>query len=670
MVRTLLLRSSVCLVALALGAAPLRAQPPATLGPPEELPSIPPTRVPGTVTPGAEPFPATPNLPSGVGLTPTRGESPLREFGGSISIIDSAQIAASQQPFLADLFKTQPGLDVQQNGGPGRQTSIFMRGQASRATKVLVDGIPINDPSTPQRTFDFGSLNTLEIERVEILRGPQSTLYGSDAVGGVINIITKRGDGPLHGWVSSSAGAYGTTENTTHVAAGNSLFYFSMGVSQFDTAGFSVANTKYGRFFDTEPDGYHQTSLATRFGWTPTQNFDIDVVMRYLHSKAALDSFNQAPFEFVTDDPFTNSRNEQFYGRASARWAILDGAFEQRIAFNRTTINRDFNDPNSFFPPTSTLFHGSTDKVEYQAIAKLTENNKLTFGIDHTIERFDNPPTQNNQVSQADKAVYVQDQIGLWNRWFTTAGVRSDDYELAGVATTWRIASVFRVDEVGSAVHGSYGTGFIAPALFELFADAPPFVFGNPHLRPEHDKGFEYGFEQSLFDKQLKFDVTYFRIDSRDLIEYVFPTFDNVGNARSTGVEFTTTWKLTDTTTLTGNYTYCRARDLDLQRLLNLRPQQKGAITLNQKLFDGRGNWYAQLVAVGDRFDYSAPTLFQHMPQHVVVNTAFSYDIRPNIQLFARADNLFDANYEEVVGFGTPRFSVYGGVKISFGGTK
>ena len=182
-----------------------------------------------------------------------------REFGGSVSVIDGPQIVNSQQPFLRDLLQTTPGLDIAQNGGPGRVASVFLRGQSSRATKVLVDGIPINDPSSPQRTFDFGSFNTLEIERIEVLRGPQSTLYGSDAVGGVINIITKRGQGPPRAWISTSGGSYGTFENVGHVSGGNSQGYYSAGASWFDTDGFSVANQRYGRPFNTENDAYRQT---------------------------------------------------------------------------------------------------------------------------------------------------------------------------------------------------------------------------------------------------------------------------------------------------------------------------------------------------------------------------------------------------------------------------
>ena len=241
-------------------------------------------------------------------------------------------------------------------------------------------------------------------------------------------------------------------------------------------------------------------------------------------------------------------------------------------------------------------------------------------------------------------------------------------YELAGPATTWRVASVFRIDETGSALHGSYGTGFIAPSLYELFADAPPYVFGNPHLRPERDHGFEFGFEQSFFDKHLTCDVTYFRTDSEDLIEYVFPTYDNVNKARASGVEFTTTLKLSKNTSLVANYTHQSALDLELNRPLDLLPKDKGSLTLNERLLNGRGNWYIQMVAVGDRFDYSAPVDLQHMPAHAVVNTALSYNLRPHVQLFTRIDNLFDANYEEMVGYGTPRFSAYGGVKITFGG--
>ena len=358
MIHQILRRSFPCIAVLGILSSPVGAQPDTQPAPASELPSIPLTRMLGDSTSGAEPFPASPLSP-GVGLTPTRTESPFREFGGSVTVIDAPQIVNSQQTYFRNLLQTTPGLDLAQNGGPGTVTSVFMRGQSSRATKVLVDGIPINDPSSPTRAFDFGSLNTMEIERVEVLRGPQSTLYGADAVGGVINIITKRGEGPMQGWISTMGGSYGTYEDIVHISGGTSQGYYSFGASCFGTTGFSQADRRYGRYFDTENDPSRQTTLSTRFGWTPAENFDVDVVLRYLKSQVALGSFNRPtpPFDppLVTYDPLTSSQNEQFYGRVAARYALLDGDLEQRIAYNRFQVNRDFSDPNNQWSPVYAL---------------------------------------------------------------------------------------------------------------------------------------------------------------------------------------------------------------------------------------------------------------------------------------------------------------------------
>jgi len=367
----------------------------------------------------------------------------------------------------------------------------------------------------------------------------------------------------------------------------------------------------------------------------------VDVVLRYIRGSTALDAFNQPPFDLVTDDTRAGSHSEQFYGRVSTGLTLLDGDLETRVAYNRTQINRDFNDPNSAFPPTFSLFHANTDKFEYQANLRLTENNHLTFGAEYLTESFDNPTANQPRSQQDDSAVYVQDRVGLWDRWFTTAGLRWDDYQFAGPATTWRVASVFRVDETSSAIHGSYGTGFIAPSLFEQFANAPPFVIGNPNLKPEHSHGFEYGVEQGFCEKNLLLDVTYFRIDYGGPDPVRLPTFQNVTRARASGVECIATVKLGENTRIIANYTNTATLDLAQDRPLQLRPRDKGSLTFNQGFLDGRANWYLQLVAVGDRFDFSAPTALQHMSPHAVVNTAVWYDLRPNIRLFARVDNLF-----------------------------
>jgi vitamin B12 transporter len=638
--------------------------------PPDDVPTLPPVRVPGERPTGdVSPFPGTGSLPDSVAVTPTRGESPIREFGGSVTVIPESRIINSEQPYLRDILFTTPGLSVIQNGGPGRASSVFLRGASSRATKVLLDGIPINDPSSPQRAFDFGPFSTLDIERVEVLRGPQSVLYGSDAVGGVINIITKRGQGPTTTWFSGMGGAYETYQASAGASGGTDKFYYSIGLTRFDQEGFNVSNQRYNRAFTVENDPFRQNVVSSRFGWTPNEHFDIDVVLRYIHSDVAVDAFNRPPFEFIEDDPRATGNSSNFYGRIGGRLSLLDGMFEQRVAYNQARTNRESSDPNNFFTPETNLFHAVTQKFEYQANLKFGDWNRFTLGYDYYHEAADNPPTDPVRRTNKDNAIYLQDHLSIADRWFTTAGIRWDDYELAGPATTWRLASIYHVKQTGTAFHGSYGTGFVAPSLSELFTFLPPFAFGNPNLRPERARGYEYGVEQTFFDRKLLFDVTYYRLDFDDQIDFDFnqSTWFNIATSRSTGVEAMMSALLTDSTRLDVNYTNNNATDLDRNRTLPRRPYDRVNVTLNQGLLNGRANWYVQFSTVGVRYDYAVPAPQQRMPTYALVNTAFWYDLTKNVRLFGRIDNVFDADYEEVVGYNTPRFSAYGGIRITLG---
>ncbi len=662
-----------------------------------QFPELPEVKIPGEMTPAPatsaptiNPFPAVPNLAADVALTPTRTESPIREFGGSVSVIPESRIVNSEQPFIKDLLTTVPGVDVVQNGGPGRVSSVFLRGQSGRATKVFLDGIPLNDPSSPTRAFDFGNFSALEIERIEVLRGPQSVLYGADAVGGVVNITSKRGQGPLAVSFTNYAGTYDTYNSQLNLSGGTSEYYYSFGVAQFLQNDFNSANTMYGRDFNQLSNPFHQTTMGTRFGWTPSKFFDVDVVLRYIQSDTSLDSFNR-PFDFndpenipnslVSDDAFAHNATTQYFGRIGARLELLDGLVEQRVAFNRASTRRYFIDPNSF-APEARVTDGLTHKFEYLTNLKFSENHKLTFGYDYLHEDAQTPTSDPMALRRSynlnDNALYIQDHIGLFDRWYTTAGIRRDDYSQAGAATTYRIASIVHIDEIEAAVHGSYGTGFLAPSLSELFAFNPPFDIGNANLRPERARGFEYGFQKTFLDRKLFFDITYFRIDSEDRFGYVFdfanfgganlPTNYNISRAHSSGFEVITSVQLMEQTRLDVNYTNTSTLDHDKNFYLPRIPQNKVSATLNQGFAAGRGNVYAQMLWVDTRYDPAAPAAVRRMDPYMVVNTAAWFDVLPRVRLFGRIDNLFDRPYEELVGYNTPRFSVFGGVKVSLGG--
>lgn len=614
---------------------------------PPALPVIPETTV------VAEPFPRTP-LSGDVVLTPNRMEVQRRQVGGSVTVITSEQIRRTRQRTILEVLRNVRGLSFTQLGGPGRQASVFMRGAASGQTKVMLDGIPLNDPSNPSRQFDFANFSVDNIERIEVLRGPQSTLYGSDAIGGVINIITKRGDGPPVLRYSSSGGSFGTFDQAANVSGGTDSVYYSVGGSYFQNDGFSAVSPRLGA---TEEDFFRNGNLSGRFGVILNDNMDLDVVLRYTDAVSGIDGF-------ATDALGVINTAEIFFMRTQARLLMLDGRLEQKVGFNLTNYNR--GSPQSLFAP---FFDGDTLMFDYQANLSLIDtdcfDNIVTVGVNYLQEDADTG-SLGSRFGQYARSIYFQDQINLWDRWFTTVGARHDDYSRAGVADTYRVTTRYNLPEFNdeqTAVHASIGTGFRAPSISELFAAAP---FGNPNLRPEESKGWDVGIEQSLQEGRMLVDVTYFRNNFEDLIVFPAPVFTpvNVDRALATGVEIFALWQITDDTSVTGSYTRTDTEDRQTQRQLLRRPRDKFTLGINHTWLDQKANVSIYMRWISDRLDVGNATV----DEYFVVNASTRYDLSENVNLFARVDNLFDENYEEALGFTTAGISAYGGVEILLGG--
>ena len=456
------------------------------------------------------PFPRNP-LSGRAVLSATRTEILREQNGSSVTVITGEQLRQSGQSLLHDALRGTPGLNVVRAGSPGQQTSIFIRGTESRHTKVLLDGIPLNDPSSPSRGFDFSNLTVDNIERVEVLRGPQSTLYGSDAIGGVINIVTRRGQGPPKYRFSTMGGRFGTFRQSASVSGSSDRVHYSMGGSFFDSDGFSTAAPRLG---NTENDGFRNGNLSGRFGWLASDTTDIDVVLRYTDAEAQIDGY-QFPVGPV-DDLLRKLKNETFAMRTQLRTEMLDGLIEQKVGFSYTRFHRRDTNPGFFGTPA---FDGSTAKFDWQANVLLHETtrvrNVFTTGLDYLDEGASS--TMASRRSLHATGFYLQEHVVVDERWSTVAGARWDRYSVAGGAKTFRVTSRYALEESDTAFHGSIGTGFRAPAINELFDPS----LGNLGLRPERSFGWELGVEQPLADGDLVVDVTYFRNDIDDLLSLI-----------------------------------------------------------------------------------------------------------------------------------------------------
>lgn len=605
-------------------------------------------------------------------VTATRGEAELNQVGSSVTVITREEIEQRRMPLVLDLLRSVPALDVVQSGGPGSQTYVGIRGAKSEHTLVLMDGVRMNDPSAMGTAYDFAGLTTDNIERIEILRGPQSTLYGSDAIGGVINIISRRGKGKPGGFVSAEGGSFGTAVEKAAVSVGTDLARFSLGLSRQDTGGFSSAAEKYGNH---EDDGYHATSVSTQLGISPSRIFDVDCIVRYLNAKTDLDNGGGTG----QDDPNAIVGSEQVFVRGQGRLSLLDDLWEQKFGVSFSSLDREYrNDTDASHPSDleRSTYHGESLAFDWQHTLRLHDTNTLTLGLETREEKAHSDyysessygPYSSIFPKESDRITgyYLQDRINLWDCWFTTLGVRLDDHSRFGAEVTYRFTSSYLVKQSSTRFKGSYGTGFKAPSLYQLYVP----VYGNQALNPEKSSGWDLGVEQALFDGRMQLGATWFSNDFRELIEFDSSAskYFNTARAESYGAEVTAAVTPIDDLTLQAGYTWTKTEDKSTGMELLRRPEHKFSVDANYR-FNGKGNVHLGILYIGKRADndYSTwPASRVELGGYLLVNLAASYDVTRWLQIFARVDNLLDRAYEEVSGYGSPGIGGYGGVKVSF----
>lgn len=594
-------------------------------------------------------------------VTASRSEQALSETGQSITIIDKEQIERSQSVAVVDLLRHVPGITFARNGGIGKSTSVFIRGAESSQTVALIDGVKLNDPSSPGGGFNFGNLLVGNISRVEVLRGSQSVIWGSQAIGGVINMLTRQPTDDLQINARAEYGYRDTGQVVGNISGRLGPVLASVGAGYFNSDGISAFNEARGA---TERDGYRNFGANGQFEFAVNDAVSIDVRGYYSDGRTGIDGFTATGL----GDTMTVAYTEEFVGYSGVNATLFDGRFRNRLAFAYTSTKRDnFNQGAQTFDA-----FGRNERFEYQGIFDVSEMFQTTIGAETETSRYRTGAgaTASNFSASID-SVYGQLRITPTEGLTMTGGIRYDDHSAFGGESTFAGDIVFSPNQGATTFRASYGEGFKVPSLFQLFSN-----FGNGSLNPETAKSWDAGVRQQLIDGKLEFGATVFRRDSRNLIDFIgcpvqtgicanrpFGTYDNVDRARAEGVELDITIRPVKSLTWALNYSLVDTKDRNTNLTLPRRPKHSvnAAVDYDWALGLKTG---LTITHVGSQFDNGSNS--REVEGYVLVDLRAEMPITDNLEVYGRINNLFDEQYETIFRYGTPGRSAFAGVRLSY----
>ncbi|MFT4822533.1 MAG: vitamin B12 transporter [Halioglobus sp.] len=587
----------------------------------------------------------------------SRVEMPLREIGTSVSVVTGKEIEQRGYNSLFEILRSQPAIGVSNTGGPGKTTSLRIRGEEGYRTLVLIDGIDVSDVAGTQSGPKFEQLLSNGIERVEILRGPQGLMFGADA-GGVVNISTQTQRTGLNGTVSAEAGRYGSEQLAAQLGGGNESVDFFLSATDFETDGFNAL------IADTSPkdsDGYENTTVHGRLGWNVNESLRIQVVARDVSGE---DQFDDC-FTVDTFSP-TNLCSDDYDHSAWRASADLDlGSFTHQLSYSGNTTEREFFSEESL----SFFADGELESWNYLGSYSSGEDFRLIYGAELENSSIDDGTFDTDR----DQSGYYAEYQGRFNdQIFVTAGARYDDNDDFGTHTSYRLsgAYLFAVATGELKLRGTYGTGFRAPSLYEIsynggaFASPPA---SETSLKEENTQGFDIGLSWAL-DSGSFLEVVYFNQEVEDEIFFDLVNFSGYlqgdGDTRSKGVELIGELSLSESLTITANYTYNDTENSDGELRIR-RPKQLANLGVNWKGLDSklvlglnaRGSYDSENSIRGQRSD---------LDDYTVLDINASYEFVPGLQLYARMENLFDKEYSEIPAYNTSGAAAYAGVRYTF----
>lgn len=589
--------------------------------------------------------------------------------GSAHSIVTGEEIEDRQVRYVADALRLVPGLAVSQTGTSGGLTQIRMRGAEGNHVLVRIDGVEANDVA--QGEFDFAGLLATDIERIEVIRGPQSAFWGSNATAGVINIITKSGRrGGFDMRLTSEAGTDGTVLVGPSVSGGGDRYDFALSGAFRRNEGFNISD------FGNERDGHRNGTISGKARIDLAHNLFLDGSFRYVDRRADTDNqdFTGGPTQGLVLDTLDHGEADDLLGGIGLVWELLDGRFVQEARLQGNDVHRETYMGGAL----NSANEGDRLVGSYQASFRFDTpgaRHTVTGGVEAKRERYRNlppaPPAQTGRHTRDTRSLVGEYRLELWDSLFLTGALRQDDNDAFQDATTYSASAAYLLP-TDTRIHASVGTGVTNPTFFEQFGSDPGNFLGNPDLRPERQFGWDVGVEQGFFDGRLVADVTYFKAKLEDEISVVFGpgvlTPVNLdGVSPREGVEVSITATPIENLSISGSYTYTDSEEPSGIREVR-RPLHSGSLSAIYTFLEGRANVFTDIVFNGEMEDSEFITFGRTtLDSYTLVNVGGEFHVNDRFSLYGRVENLFDEDYEEVFGFNTPGTTAYLGMRMSLG---
>ena len=571
----------------------------------------------------------------------TRIPAGAKDIGSSLYIISEDQIKARGFKDAIDAISSAPGVTSKQNGSFGGVGTIRIRGASSSQTLVLVDGVPVNDSSSPAGGYNFEYLNTSNIQSIEVLKGSQSTLWGSDAIGGVINIYTKQPESTSFG-ASAEIGSFGLKRGSADINFAGSNSRFRVSTSKTSVDGISKADEKDG---NSEDDGFESESYSMS-GSIDLDSLILKGSLSYMESQVEYDSYG---FATGVQDGDERSNTDEFIGSISAIFDLFDDKLQNSIFISQSDINRDYYSNGSF----SFGAEGKRELIRYQGNIEVNEFNKVAFGLESEESKVD------VDESTIDGSFLLY-EFRPNSKIIISTGIRNDDHEGFGSKTTRRISGTFKPSD-NLIIRSSWGEGFKVPTIFQSTYFCCGATSANSSIRPETSTSYDFGFELFFNEMNSNFSITYFDQDINDQINFSFGVggYENIDKVNSEGFEIALDYQISKLMSLYLNYSYIDSVDGNGSSLFYVAKDSAEA----GLIYEPNNSFSGSIIA---RYNGSESSSYGKIDSWIRFDVNGSYKLSGTNELYFRIENLLDEEYQQIFGYGTPERSGFIGLRSKF----